>query len=243
MCYDFVPFDPEIVDTYARLFSLIDFNNVDKDIPIIEKRTIIPTITEETKIKIKNFLIEKKDTLTLLHKNFDNVQYKFPIDFRMGLEIPLPHLAKIRNCIQLISLETIYYANNGERDNAYRCIIDGLNFSDCLKNEPILVSYLVRVSCDSLMIESIRETINKCGLTNEQYTEIYNIIENHKNDKHLARAFIGERACYSFLLEGSLDVLLENDYHSSVLWYLSKLISLPQIKRVAVNPKCFSFRI
>ena len=96
---------------------------------------------------IREYLGDRAEALELLHKAAKRKGCKFDLDFEQGLALPLPHLAKIRQACRVLALEVVERAEDGQTEKATDSIVALLRAATALRNEPILVSALVRAAC------------------------------------------------------------------------------------------------
>lgn len=78
------------------------------------------------------------------------------LDYRQGPGLLLPHLASYRGLSRLLSAEARRQAADGDSAGAWRTALTGLRFADALREEPILISQLVRMAQMDLAAKAIR---------------------------------------------------------------------------------------
>lgn len=101
---------------------------------------------------IQAYLKENAEVLDLLHKAAALDGCKFDLDFTKGPGMLLPHLGKLRQGARLLALEAIERTESGKADEAADSLIAGLRVGEAVRREPLLISTLVRVACDSIAI-------------------------------------------------------------------------------------------
>jgi hypothetical protein len=84
---------------------------------------------------------------------------RFPIDYynESPWSILLPHLAPLKSCAQVLQLRSVAELQNGQPDRALEDVRLALHLTDKVRNEPILISHLVRLAMVQLMLQPIWE--------------------------------------------------------------------------------------
>jgi type II secretory pathway pseudopilin PulG len=122
--------------------------------------------------KSPSFLTKNQPALALLHKAATKSQCRYPIDVSEGVSLPLPHLAKIKTCAQLLSKETMANAAKGRVDLAAQDVMDGLRLAGSLEQEPVQISQLVRISSDTLTQSGLEGALGLKSFTEEQLVRL-----------------------------------------------------------------------
>jgi hypothetical protein len=84
---------------------------------------------------------------------------RFPIDYynESPWSILLPHLAPLKSCAQVLQLRSVAELQNGQPDRTLEDVRLALQLTDKVRNEPILISHLVRLAMVQLMLQPIWE--------------------------------------------------------------------------------------
>jgi hypothetical protein len=95
---------------------------------------------------------------------------RFPINYdsESPWDILLPHLAPLKICAQTLQLRSLAELQNGEPQKALEDICLGLQLSDKVRNEPILISHLVRLAMLNLMLQPVWEGLARHQWSDEQ---------------------------------------------------------------------------
>ncbi len=93
---------------------------------------------------------------------------RFPVqyDFEDPYSILLPHLARVKALANVLAIRAIARLDAGQSHEALADIKLGLRLGDSIKEEPIVISHLVRVAALSITLSSVRE-----GLARQAWTE------------------------------------------------------------------------
>jgi hypothetical protein len=97
-------------------------------------------------------------------------QSRYPLDY--GSDSPwavlLPYLAPLKISSQTLSLRSIAELQNGEPQKALEDIQLGLQLSDKVRNEPILISHLVRLAMVQLLLQPVWEGLAQHKWSDDQ---------------------------------------------------------------------------
>ncbi len=121
---------------------------------------------------------------------------RYPIDYdrEPAIAILLPHLEYIRAFAQLLQLRAIATLDLGSPDEAWQDIKTILRLSDSLKDEPTLISYLVRIATLNIGLGSIYEGLARHGWTDAQLIAIGEELRRIDILEEYGQAMRGERA-------------------------------------------------
>jgi hypothetical protein len=148
---------------------------------------------------------------------------RFPIqyDYEPPWGILLPHLAHIRTLSVLVHVHALAELEAGRPTEAFEDLRLGFRISDSIREEPILIDHLVRLSTLGIPLQTLREGLVRKAWTEAQLKEVeiylasLNLLKEYKLAMHGERAFstagldywrrLGSRA-------NPLDFLDGNDY-------------------------------
>ena len=150
-------------------------------------------MNEEMKALLTQYIADNNETLELLHEGAAIEHSRYPIDLSAGFETKLPPLSEIRKAVFLLKLEAILHAENGDGESTVRSAKSSFGIARSLVKEPIVVSQLVRVACQSLAATTIEYCINRIELKDEQLVELIECVHNSERISGISCAFVGER--------------------------------------------------
>ncbi len=166
------------------------------DLPVAGSAKL-PTRTEPmaegTKTLITEYLTDNKKALDLLHKGAAIEHSRYPADLTQGFYAPLPALGDVRQGAKMLKLEAVLYAEKAKPQLATDSVTAIFGVARSLAKEPILVSQLVRISCEALAVSALEKVVNRTELTDEQLVKLSQILENADDSTGIVRAFAGER--------------------------------------------------
>ncbi|MBW8038963.1 MAG: hypothetical protein FVQ85_03070 [Planctomycetes bacterium] len=196
--YTIPEFSENAADTIIEAFSY--YYEWDKkylkDLPIAGTAQLpvrTEPISEEMKSLIAEYLADNEKALELLHKSVAIKHCRYPTDFTQGPYTLIPHLSDIRKGVKMLKLEAILHAENAEPQMASDSVITIFGVARSLVKEPILISQLVRIACQSLAVSTLERILNRTKLTDEQLAEIGHTLLNIEDSNGMSRAFAGER--------------------------------------------------
>lgn len=95
---------------------------------------------------------------TIITESKQREFFRFPIDYETTdpAQILLPHLSYLKKISQIIQIRSVCYMELNKRDAAFEDVRFGLRLADSLKEEPFLISLLVRASMLNIFLQNIR---------------------------------------------------------------------------------------
>lgn len=150
-------------------------------------------LAEETKTLITGYLADNEQTLELLHKGAAIEHSRYPIDLSKGFEALMPYLSDIRTGTRLLKLEAVVHAENDKPQMAVGSIASSIGLARSLSKEPLLISQLVRIACQTLAVSTVERVINRTEFTDAQLVSLSRILANAEDPSAMVRAFAGER--------------------------------------------------
>ncbi|MEA3212152.1 MAG: hypothetical protein QOE70_5209 [Chthoniobacter sp.] len=91
---------------------------------------------------------------------------RFPLDLKAGAAMPLPHLSVIQHATRIFALRLRAHLARGESAAAYEDFRDGFQGYRALRDEPTLISELVRISVLALLSSAVGD-----GLREQAWSE------------------------------------------------------------------------
>jgi len=84
---------------------------------------------------------------------------RFWINYEDGFAALLPHLAKLKGMVQYLSLHSVAASRAGDTNTAYEDVMMSLRLLESVRNEPIVISQLVRIAMLEIMTQAIWEGV------------------------------------------------------------------------------------
>jgi hypothetical protein len=131
--------------------------------------------------------------LSLVEQGTRRKSCRFDHDYNAGFNMLLPHLAGMRNIIFIIGARACLQAEAGRSDTAWELCQSQLRFADALRNEPVVVSQLVRAGSIGVSCQTIRRICETAPPNPEQYKTIESLLSDDESVEPLVLALDGER--------------------------------------------------
>ncbi len=134
--------------------------------------------------------------LDLLRQSLDRGTIRWPIDFKT--EIPyallLEGLEPQRHFANVLKAEGLVAIADGDTDRAITSIQDMFRLIDSGKEEPFLISHLLRVAFATFAMHEIKALLETHDLTAEQRSELDDMLAHAEANFRLKDCYMAERA-------------------------------------------------
>jgi len=119
---------------------------------------------------------------------------QFPIHFDAALDALLAHLSKIKEVQRTLRLRCAAHLATGQTGAAFADATNALNVAELLREEPLLISQLVRYAQASIAASTLWQGLAKHQWSDAQLAEFQRQLAQIDYLPGLVRAFEGERA-------------------------------------------------
>lgn len=143
--------------------------------------------------RIRRYLAAQAEVLPLLHKAAEREGCKFSLDFDKGMGMLLPHLAKLRQAARLLALEAIERTESGKADDAADSLFACLRAGEALRQEPILVSTLVRIAITTTAANQAERWASRAKPTPAALARLQAAFAAAADARMIDNAMVGER--------------------------------------------------
>jgi len=164
-------------------------------VPMVGKAELPPRtqpLADETMAVISEFLADNAAALDFLQKAAQIQHCRYPVDFTAGFNILLPHISEVRNLARLAILEAIFYAETNRSELAVQSVKCAFSVAGSVKNEPLLISQLVRLACQQDTVEGLERVMNRAMLTDRQLFDLACETAGAQYSDAMSRALAGE---------------------------------------------------
>jgi len=148
----------------------------------------------ENKKELIALLAKNQEELRLLYSVPAGRRSRYPVDLNQGFTTLLPHLAKVKRAMLLLTAEATLHAENGERDKAVGSLVAAGCVADSLRDEPLIISQLVRFACDGILVSRLERVINLTDLGDAQLESLQRVCQQAEHPPGLFRGMVGEQA-------------------------------------------------
>jgi hypothetical protein len=156
-------------------------------------------------------LVSSETELAALRAASDRPYACYPVvyDLDNPWGILLPHLGNIKRTVQRLQLRACAELAAGRSDDALSDIKLMLYLADSVKTEPFLISYLVRLACVHLAIQSVWEGLAEHAWSDAQLQELQTLLQQYDFFPQMAQSLASERAAGIL----TADLLARGKYH------------------------------
>ena len=135
------------------------------------------------------------ETIALLHGASNLKQSRYPVDLSQGITASNSKLAALKSMASLLRWDAILKAENGDAEGARASIRAGFALVASLRDEPIFISSLVRISCAHIHLLTIEEAVNRVAFDDAAMAEFAALAEQAEKDgrQALFRAMVSQR--------------------------------------------------
>jgi hypothetical protein len=141
-------------------------------------------------------LVSSETELDQLRAASDRPYARYPVVYDMDNPwgVLLPHLGNVKRTIQRLQLRTCAELAAGQSDNALADVKLMLYLADSFKNEPFLISYLVRIACVQLAIQPVWEGLAEHAWSDAQLRELQALFQQYDFFPQMEHSLAGELA-------------------------------------------------
>ena len=118
---------------------------------------------------------------------------RYPTDFSLGFGMLLDHVQHLRGGARLLSLQAHVRAHRGDGHGAAESIHAIFMLAQSLEREPILVSHLVQIACDSIAREQLRLLLPTVAFPEEDLVGLQEDLRGIDYHEGLHEAMLCER--------------------------------------------------
>lgn len=208
--YPGVPPDRNAALRYEEVFASPLFTTLANDFfPKDDLRRGEP-LPEEFRRALAESRAAHPDAWELLYSATNLAGSRYPVDFQAGYNFPLPHLGKIKSAVTLLSLEALSHASASEPERAAAAFQAALHAGESIRNEPCLISCLVRIACSAVAAKRLEQSLNLVAFKEADLRALQERFGEMGRDQGAVRALAGER------VEG-LSVFLDRQIQRTVV--------------------------
>jgi hypothetical protein len=148
----------------------------------------------EDKTELAAIIASNAPALRLLFSAQNLTNSRYPIDLKLGFELLLPHLSKVKGAVRLLSAEAALYAASGEREQCVGSLQAAAQVANSLHSEPLLISQLVQIASWGIIVSHLEHILNVTNLSDEHLRGLQSALADAERPAGAARALAGERA-------------------------------------------------
>lgn len=125
----------------------------------------------------------------------------FPVHYEEHFNTLLPHLATLKGIVQLVRLRALARLAANDKAGALQDVKLGFRLAEAIKDEPIVISHLVRIASLQIVVQPVWEGMARHQWTEEQLVELQSVLANIRLLDDYGRTIRGERAFSNTLID------------------------------------------
>lgn len=124
------------------------------------------------------------------------VTVRYPADFALGIHTPLPHVQQVRHAARALQLQWHVDLHRGRPEAAANRILETLALADTLRNEPVIVSQLVRSAVNYVAVKMLENTLKQADISDADLIRLQLALRQYDPQQAWGQALQGERASF-----------------------------------------------
>lgn len=164
----------------------------------------LPWTTEQV-AATSDYLNSTRDRAKRVRSALNRPKCEFPVVYELGAETHLPHLSAIRREVQMCLLAALYYTADGSHTAEVENIATALRLANMLRDEPGILSKLVRVALVDMSPYSIESIISQGSLSNDELDQLNSLLSEVSLENACYTALFGERAVVLSAFDSPVD--------------------------------------
>ena len=133
------------------------------------------------------------NALSIIEQGTQRRSCRLDHDYTAGVNMLLPNLSELSELTRIFAAKACIEAAAGRPDAAWKLVQTQLRFADALRNEPILISQLVRFAMIRTACETIQKLCEAAPPNAEQYRSVESLLSDYEDREPIILALDGER--------------------------------------------------
>jgi hypothetical protein len=189
----------------AAYLTEVDLSNYDKEvggIPVVGTGELPPLgekLPPSVLSLVEAYCKEREGIFPLLRKAAERKGCAYNVNLRVGLNVSISHVARLRQLARCLALHGILAAEKGDPARAAECVRLGLAAAGSLKHEPVLVSGIVRNSMIEQALMDLERLLSTHAVPADAATRLDEALAAQMDLAPLRRVLVGERALGIFI--------------------------------------------
>lgn len=152
-------------------------------------------LLNQTSLDLANeFLALNQPALAQAKSALQFHRFRFPLDYSFGPDTQLPHVSELKGLASTFALQSWIAADQKNASGATSDIKSILGLADTLREEPILLSHLVRNSIIIIAAKTLERNLSLGEMDATTASDLQRAFASVNNSNLLSRALIGELA-------------------------------------------------
>jgi len=181
---------------YAKAFELLSSEQAGKDLDVLGyslkpiERAKRPELWDQACSAVRKY----SAVIPIVEEAAKRPKCQYPINWEAGSGAVLPHLMKIRRLEKLLYWQAVIQARDGKTDDALHSLQLSFEVGESLKDEPDIISQMVRTSATRVSSRALLDVIEQSNLTEAQARSLYDTIGERDYAAGFEKAMQCERA-------------------------------------------------
>jgi len=163
---------------------------------LLEQGTLVDRtapLPPDVKRSIHEYLLVNAVALELTHEGLAMPHCRWPIQCQREDEIEVPWHSKVLRHDELLKLEAILSAEDGDAERACQAMLGTLGLARTLSRVPLPGAYFGRARCLRRGVRALERVLNRIPLTEEQLARLDMALSESEDIGSLRRKIVGER--------------------------------------------------
>ena len=149
--------------------------------------------TEEDWALVKAFVDAAHDLVLEIRRLAETGGPAYELDFSKGLlEVELPHLAKLREMARMLRADALVRGHEGNYGESVEDVVSGLKLAAVIKDEPLLISQLVRIAIEGICCNTAQLALPPEGIPTDLARRLVEYAGRCDYREDFANSFSGE---------------------------------------------------
>ena len=206
-----IPDSENAAAAFDKAFKLISTDQARKDLNALDhflkpaERAERPELWNQARSVLRKYA----SVIPIVEEAVKRPKCRYPVKWEAGCAALFPHLWKVRQLVRILDSNAIVQARDGNMDEAIRSLKLAFAVGESLRNEPMLISQLVRRTATLMNSRALRDVIETGKMTEAHARRLYDALGERDYGAGFAKAMQGERAmgiwAFDYARTGRLD--------------------------------------
>lgn len=171
---------------------------IEGDSPSLQMPRRGEEVGPELLAKVRKYVADNSNTIGRLREALQLPESRYPVvvtGATIANSLPNPKLGELKALARLLNFETMHLVSEGKAEAAFGPVRDGLALAATLRNEPFVISELVRISFVAIALKSLECALPEGKFSEAELFEIAAWLARTEADSARSwhRAIIGDR--------------------------------------------------
>jgi len=190
-----VPDEENAALVYQQAFEKLDLSAEDKDVlgDLLSSMARPPRAEAPSMEAVEQILAKNAAAIALLEKAAQRPKCRFPVDWEAGNAMTFPHFGKLRNCARLLPAQAVFQVTRGDATAALHTIQVGLAMCKAIRDEPTLISQLVRYAIVPILLRPLHVVLEEDVVPTASCRQLFDHLERMEFMQSFVHSLWGNR--------------------------------------------------